>query len=325
MNSTITREAIAHRAKTSLTTSNQQNLIQVPAELLNSLLTSVEGLHKDVSRLRQDNESLACQVRHLQRRWGSKFPKFPKLPAEIRTMIWKLALVAPQIHIMGKKAASRSKINAVMESCREARNLGLSLELFYFQVGGNKKARPLAKNYLNYDADIIWIPDGDWPGDIDIFCSCCKSLLVEQGLSRIIEQQNWPDCEHEHRLGALALSYENWNEATPREGEGEEGWWKPGSMETVWLYGNVREVLIVVNGKEAAANRHRDVVFAEPSMESWRIIPGQSAVNPGDRTKISWETMSKNQVAKMKLVKDAREKLRKNEMEGNHGPLSLLS
>lgn len=316
MNNTITREAIAHRSKTTLTTSNHKNLIQVPSDILTSLLTSVEGLHRDVSRLKQDNESLADQVRHLQRRWGSKFPRFPNLPAEIRTMIWKLALVAPQIHILGEKDASRSKINAVMESCREARNLGLSLELSYFQASGNKKARPLAKNYLNYDADIIWIPDGDWPGDIDIFCSSCEGLLVERGLSRIIEEHNWADWKHEHRLGALAISYENWNEATPREGEGEDGWWRPGSIETVWLYGNVREVLIVVNGEEVAANRHRDIIFAEPSMESWRIIPGQSEANPDNRTKISWETMSKNQVAKMKLVKEAREKLRKNEMEG---------
>jgi hypothetical protein len=35
-------------------------------------------------------------------------------------------------------------------------------------------------------------------------------------------------------------------------------------MEAAWLYGNIREVLIVVNRGEAAANRHRDIVFAEP-------------------------------------------------------------
>jgi hypothetical protein len=87
-------------------------------------------------------------------------------------------------------------------------------------------------------------------------------------------------------------------------------------METAWLYGNVREVLIVVNGEEAAANRHRDIVFAEPSFEPWRILPGQRAMRPNDRTDIPWETMARNQMAKMKLIKDAREKLRKNEMEG---------
>jgi len=317
MNNTITREAIAHRSKTTLTTSNQQNLIQVPSELLTSLLTSIEGLQRDVSRLRQDNESLAYQVRHLQRRWGSKFPKFPKLPAEIRTMIWKLALVAPQIHIMGKKAVSRSKINSVMESCKEARDLGLALELSYFRVRAiaSNDESPLGKNYLNYDADVIWVPDGDLPGNIDIFCSSCKRLLVERGMSLLLEP-DWQDCKHEHRLGGLAIGYENWTEATPREGEGEEGWWIPGSAEEAWLYGSVREVLIVVNGEEAAANRHRDIVFAEPSIEPWRIIPGQGALGPRDRTDISWETMAKNQVAKMKLIKDAREKLRKNEMEG---------
>jgi hypothetical protein len=229
-------------------------------------------------------------------------------------MIWKLALVAPQIHIMGEKAASRSKINAVMESCREARNLGLALELSYFQVGGNKRAGSLVKNYLNYDVDIIWVPDGDL-GDTDIFCSSCKHLLVDGGISQLLEPDR-PDCKHEHRLGGLAINYENWTEATPREGEGEEGWWRPGSMEEAWLYGSVREVLIVVNGEETAANRHRDIVFTEPSIEPWRIIPGQGARDSRDRNKVSWEMMAKNQVAKMKLIKDAREKLRKNEMEG---------
>jgi hypothetical protein len=230
-------------------------------------------------------------------------------------MIWKLALVAPQIHIMGEKAFSRSKINAVMESCREARNLGLTLGLSYFRVGGNKKARPIAKNYLNYDADIIWTTDDEGLPYIDVFCSSCESLLIEEGLSLITEKRDWPDCKHEHRLGGLAISYKNWKEATPREGEGEEGWWIPGSMEHAWLYGSVREVLIVVNSEEATANRHRDIVFAEPSIEPGRIIPGQSARHR-DRTDISWDTMAKNQMAKMRLIKDAREKLRKNEMEG---------
>jgi hypothetical protein len=318
MNNTITREAIVHRGKTTLSTSNQQNLIQVPSELLTSLLTSVEGLHRDVSCLRQDNESLAYQVRHLQRCWGSKFPNFPKLPAEIRAMIWNLALVAPQIHIMGEKAVSRSKINSVMQACREARNLGLALELSYFQVRAiaSNDASPFGRYYLNYDADIIWVPDGDFPGNIDIFCSSCERLLIEMGVSLIRDPRKRPACKDEHRLGGLAISYTNWIEAVPREGEGEEGWWRPGSMEAAWLYGNVREVLIVVNGEEAAASRHRDIVFAEPSFEPWRILPGQMAMHPNDRTDISWETMARNQVAKMKVIKDAREKLRKNEMEG---------
>ena len=53
-----------------------------------------------------------------------------------------------------------------------------------------------------------------------------------------------------------------------------------------------------------------------PSFEPWRILPGQRAMRPNDRTDISWETMASNQMAKMKLIKDAREKLRKNEMDG---------
>jgi hypothetical protein len=74
MNNTITREAIAHRGKPTLTISNQQNLVQVPSELLTSLLTSVEGLHRDVSRLKQDNESLAYQVRAFRDVGTQNFP-----------------------------------------------------------------------------------------------------------------------------------------------------------------------------------------------------------------------------------------------------------
>jgi len=181
-------------------------------------------------------------------------------------LIWKLALVAPQIHITRKKVVSRSKINAVMQACREARNLGLELELSYFRVRAiaSNDVSPLGKNYLNYDIDVIWVPDDDFPGNIDIFCSSFERLIIELGISLIRDTWNRPDCKDEHWLGGLAISYANWNEAVPREGEGEEGWWRPGLMEAAWLYGNIREVLIVVNGGEAAANRHRDIVFAEP-------------------------------------------------------------
>jgi hypothetical protein len=121
--------------------------------------------------------------------------------------------------------------------------------------------------------------------------SCCAadSHRGEKVVSRSKINAVMQACKDEHRLGGLAISYTNWKEAVPREGEGEEGWWRPGSMEAAWLYGNVREVLIVVNGEEAAANRHRDIVFAEPSFEPWRILPGQRAMHPNDRTDISWK------------------------------------
>jgi hypothetical protein len=79
-------------------------------------------------------------------------------------MIWKLALVASQIYIMVEKVVSRSKINAIMQTCREARNLGLALELSYFRVRAiaSNDASSLGKNYLNYDVDVIWVPDGDF-------------------------------------------------------------------------------------------------------------------------------------------------------------------
>jgi hypothetical protein len=130
-------------------------------------------------------------------------------------MIWKLALVAPQIHIMGEKVISRSKINAVIQACREARNLGLALELSYFRVRAiaSNDASPLGKNYLNYDVDVIWVPDGDFPGNIDIFYSPCERLIIELGISLIRDTWNRPDCKDEHRLGGLAISYTNWKEA----------------------------------------------------------------------------------------------------------------
>jgi hypothetical protein len=98
-----------------------------------------------------------------------------------------------------------------MQACREARNLGLELELSYFRVRAiaSNDVSPLGKNYLNYDIDVIWVPDDDFPGNIDIFCSSCERLIIELGISLIRDTWNRPDCKDEHWLGGLAISYTN--------------------------------------------------------------------------------------------------------------------
>jgi len=142
----ITRKTICANDKTESATLNHHDSIQ--AELLSTLLTSVNELRSDVSKLRNDNATLLNKVQHLQKnnallsnqvrflqeQSGGKFSLFGRLPVEIRGMIWTIALTAPQIHFWSEKVISRSRVNEIMLACREARDTCLRLKLPYYVV-----------------------------------------------------------------------------------------------------------------------------------------------------------------------------------------------
>jgi hypothetical protein len=91
----------------------QQNLVNVPADLLTTLVTSVDDLRKELHQIRDDNSSLAKEVSELcnanasltseitclKEHAGVGFGLFPKFPFEIRNMIGEFALKEPQIHV----------------------------------------------------------------------------------------------------------------------------------------------------------------------------------------------------------------------------------
>ena len=69
----------------------QASTVQIPTELLSSILASVEELKSSVSNLEADNQrlgnelgSVKTDVVALHRSCGVKFRKFPQLPVELR-------------------------------------------------------------------------------------------------------------------------------------------------------------------------------------------------------------------------------------------------
>jgi hypothetical protein len=87
------------------------SIVRIRAALLVSLLTSMEGLKKEVALLRNNTialEKMNAKLRNgvrgtrkkvlvLQGGSGMQFSLFPKLPQEIRRMIWSTAAAAPRV------------------------------------------------------------------------------------------------------------------------------------------------------------------------------------------------------------------------------------
>jgi predicted translin family RNA/ssDNA-binding protein len=72
-------------------TNASNSTVQIPANIFNSLVASVDSLRDIVSQLGAQNdvlrkrlETTEADLLTLQRNCGMKFPKFSKLPAEIR-------------------------------------------------------------------------------------------------------------------------------------------------------------------------------------------------------------------------------------------------
>jgi hypothetical protein len=76
--------------------SKQKNTIEVSTEYLKSLHASMNELRNEVYSLRKQTRSLSSNLHLLQQSSGVKFLRFPLLPIEIRTEIWKHALRSPQ-------------------------------------------------------------------------------------------------------------------------------------------------------------------------------------------------------------------------------------
>jgi len=66
--------------------SDQQQLVPVPANLLNTLLTSIKALETKVSNLQSTCAALENKLA-AQHHPEAKFWRFPKLPPEVRALV----------------------------------------------------------------------------------------------------------------------------------------------------------------------------------------------------------------------------------------------
>lgn len=82
---TFTMTTTISSAENTTISSAPRELVQVPADLLNSLLASMEELRNDVHRLRDQNSTLASELRRVDESSGEACRRFTIFPAEVRS------------------------------------------------------------------------------------------------------------------------------------------------------------------------------------------------------------------------------------------------
>ncbi|KAL5321380.1 hypothetical protein ACEPPN_009337 [Leptodophora sp. 'Broadleaf-Isolate-01'] len=154
--------------------------VQIPGNLLASLLvsmnnlqTQVSSLQGDVVRLNNENQISRTRLAHTkleleatQELWGVTdiltFPLFPKLPIELRRMVWQFALYIPRV--LGAMPAvklkrgrkSTHKHYGIRDVCMEARveankiqtSAKKFMEWAYFEEGCR---------FMNLEVDTVWL------------------------------------------------------------------------------------------------------------------------------------------------------------------------
>jgi cell division protein FtsB len=87
-----------------LTQAASGSIIQIPADVLTSLLQSLHGLQSSIAELKNENQglqqalsSVETNVQKLQVHSGMQFALFPKLPLEIQRTIWGHTANDPKI------------------------------------------------------------------------------------------------------------------------------------------------------------------------------------------------------------------------------------
>jgi hypothetical protein len=231
--------------------SGDQELVQVPAALLNSIVASLEAL-------RISNATLAAEVEKLKN-ISSRFHRFSAFPVEIRNMIWTFALVAPQTHIITASMFSYSRVNTIMDACHEARSQGMKLRLPYYRLGHTK-----TNYYINPHVDTIWFPGAeDYVNGLEVFCpDCPKNPIFPGWYHRAMSFS----CPHEIRLKRLVLNWDDWvdpDESRSDDGPGEGN----GSLNILAsFHEGPEELLIVVSNQDDISRAVRDngLPFVKP-------------------------------------------------------------
>src|ERR1700689_5141574 len=103
-------------------------------------------------------------------------------------MIWRIACRAPQIHILGWDMTSRSRINSILNTNREARSVVLELKLDYLLMSTEihlhppRKVPGTVKIYINLNVDTFWLIDqtrtgglSQFPEDMEWICGRCHA------------------------------------------------------------------------------------------------------------------------------------------------------
>lgn len=217
-----------------------------------------------------------------------------------------MATRVPQIHILNEEMSTRSKINAVRDSCQEARREFDMLELDYFQhsLDESQYEHSAVRCYVNLDLDTVWLSFAGAficvPEEIPFHCGKCRGPMGTEV----------PGC-HEYvfrgsfrQIKRLAINHLSWLE--PEEFSDN------GTMEILWRH-KVEQLLIVV-GDYIGLAKDRDVQFITPSQPLHHGMYGNGPILPGPNE--SWHEKEKDFVNEMEDFRTRRAAERKQMEDG---------
>jgi hypothetical protein len=142
--------------------------VQVPADVLATLLTSLEDLKKEVKLLQHTTATQTTRVAALESEIGiaigMRFTPFPKLPFEIRQIIWKLALEVPRIVALKRMFDDTKKEAFFSPVAPYSPLLWVSREFRHEAQNASSFLEERCQIRTNPSTDIVWLlPRNDWP------------------------------------------------------------------------------------------------------------------------------------------------------------------
>lgn len=236
--------------------------IEVPAELLSKLLSSVDQLRTRVKQLEEKNTNLQADIARLKRHNSGEILKpaskvqgtfhcFPRLPKELRYMVFENAFRIPYVHTVKDRKLGKSCLNYLMASCKEARVVGKKLKLD-FHLSGRA-----SRQYMNIKLDTIWAPEGEYLSTrkADIFCGQCDGVWFGS-----LNSRSGGYCQHNLLLGRVILQEGSWKYA---EDSLEEFGFE------VRIY-HPRELYLVVGNVPSTDMSNQS--FKVPAAEPWKKV-----------------------------------------------------
>lgn len=280
-------------------------IIQVPAQLLNTLLMSVESLKKEVALVKSQNQELQTQLslthgdlRTLQKNSGVAFYFFPKLPIEIRQLIWRAALNFPRIIAVKSEAnilrnepyllaASNSPPgNPIRQTCKEAlvEAKAIQTSLYYRNWYDERfSADPFV--FSNGFADILWFNEHEADDENWLSWGSIKpprnNTLLSRNLSALMHRDVEPRI--------IAMPYEQWYEQIVAG----KGW-----MMDFFARKKTKEIILIVDRDYEGADpaESPEVLFAPPTDMPSETLPEKFfhwRQSFGDRDEdLEWDTAS---------------------------------
>jgi hypothetical protein len=212
---------------------------------------SIEDLKARISWLRRATAINCDKLTHIEHLIGLEFTLFPKLPTEIKSMIWKLAVYVPRIVTIKTNRNYHSSNNAFFTTSPPSPLLLATRES---RAEVLKVLRPLTKFPLhpkqpivtNPLVDTLWILSGN-VRDSESYDH------INEALQRLGRPGTAP-------IPRLALPYRFWKEV-------EDMLKTLDFLDTFKTLGT-RELILVVG--DETLSRRQDVIFQEPEEEPGR-------------------------------------------------------